>query len=437
VSGAVLTLVAERTEVARRDAAAHPYRRPFVEHLASAVRSSGRRAIFVEGPRRVGKSIALAQLVDDLLAEGAAAHYCALDDLRIAGTSVRDVVSAIEATIEGRAWLVLDEIHVDPDWSRALKTAVDRGGPLRIIAASSCASVLADGARTDLLGRTERLRAEPMSLPEWRAFRRAHGIPIASSAADRSRELDAYLRCGGFPEHASATDLLRVHRRLREDVADRAIADDVARLLALRNLDGPRRLLDYSIEHSGRRLSKQEAAEVSGGSVPATQSWLRGLLDTGLIWELPPFSSGKRTRAQPKLYAVDPGLVAACARPLAPPTLRGRLMETAVAQALRIHAASQSADLSFYEKSGGGEADFVLETPRGRIVLEVTEGDGSKKTTAAFFKRADTLGAKWAGIATAGLAADSYTSRSSDRPVPIVPIQDLLLALAGEMELPW
>lgn len=437
MSDTIRALVAERTEVARRDAAAHPFRRPFVERLASAVRSSGRRAIVVEGPRRVGKSIALAQLVEDLHSEGAPAHYCALDDLRIAGTSVLDVVSALEATTEGRAWLVLDEIHVDPDWSRALKTVVDRGGPLRIIAASSCASILADGARTDLLGRTERLRAEPMSLAEWRAFRKAHGIPIASSAADRSRELDSYLRCGGFPEHASATDLLRVHRHLREDVADRAIADDVARVLALRNPDGPRRLLDYSIEHSGRRLSMQEAAEVSGGSVPATQSWLRGLLDTGLIWELPPYSSRKRTRAQPKLYAVDPGLVAACARPLSPPTLRGRLMETAVAQALRIYAASQGADVSFYEKSARGEADFVLETQRGRVVLEVTEGDGGKKTTTAFFKRAETLHAIWAGIATSGIAATSYSSRSSDRSIPIVPIQNLLLSLAGEMELPW
>jgi predicted AAA+ superfamily ATPase len=82
------------------------------------------------------------------------------------------------------------------------------------------------------------------------------------------------------------------------------------------------------------------------------------------------------SRAHPKVYGTDPGLVCAFslpADPLADGKVVGRLVETAALRHLEEAAELWDGRLSFYRENGM-EADFVLETRAGALVVEVMAG---------------------------------------------------------------
>lgn len=443
--------VEKATRYAVDEAGRYAYRRRVVDQAVGELsRSDSRRIVVFDGPRRVGKSTALKQCLATLRqSEVATVWYCDLEDPYLAAAGLGGVVEALLplARRDARSVILLDEVHNVVDWSRHLKTLADRHDRIRFAIADSCGHLVHSEIRTRLTGRTMRLAVHPLSFTERLELGEASGLPAVRQPVDLRTEAQRFLQTGGFPEVAlSSEPLMGIRRLLKHDVLDAAIQKDVARALNIRRADEPRLMLYHLVASSGARLNKQTAAEMAKVSGPTVTSWVQAMVDTGIVWELPPYGTRKRSRAQPKIYAVDSALVGACARPSqsSAPQFAGALVETAVAQQLRRWAQQNDgdADLSFYSPAMG-EADFVVETSGERIVFEVTAGDGSKKP-AGLVRLLDNpdLEPDRAAIVAVRTASERLSIKPSGdrvRSVPVFALHDFLLALGdGDLEsLPW
>jgi uncharacterized protein len=136
-----------------RRARGYPVRRDLQpEILARVRRTEERRAMVLLGPRQVGKTVLLLQVVDDLLEAGwppqNLTYFDFSDDRLTEPVTAREVaeVQPVGFNPDHPRVLLLDEIRSAPRWDLWLKQAVDhRLG--RIVVTDSAAGLLRDGAR--------------------------------------------------------------------------------------------------------------------------------------------------------------------------------------------------------------------------------------------------------------------------------------------------
>lgn len=347
------------------------------------LRLDDRRAVLVMGPRQVGKTTLLLQTVDDLLDRGwppGNVLYFDFSDPRVVDEiSPRDVLAISPAGISSDhpRVLLLDEVSRAARWDLWLKQAVDQGIG-RIAATDSAASVLRQGSRESGQGRWDELWLEGLDFREFVALRSPPGESFEAALAAAPHHLDDYLGLGGFPEYANNEPSAEVRRRLRTDVVERAILRDLAG-----RVEDPNRVRDlfvYLVQESGGLLNVQNRARDLDADHRSVVSWLALLEDTLLISTLPLATphAAARLRSQPKVYAVDHGLVeafAAMPQPGRDHDVRSRVFEAVVYRHLRDVARDLEAQLGYWRGAKGAEIDFLIRgRDRRAAAIEVTSG---------------------------------------------------------------
>jgi predicted AAA+ superfamily ATPase len=364
-----------------RRARGYPIRRDLQpEILRRILRVDDRRAVVLLGPRQVGKTVLLLQLADDLLSGGWPAHnltYFDFSDDRITGDiTAREVVEAEPVGLDPaypRIFL-LDEIRSAPSWDLWLKQAVDaRVG--RIVATDSAARLLRDGARESGQGRWDEIYMEGLT---FREFIELHGRPgeEVETVLRRTPNLhERYLALGGFPEYVLQEDFPEVRRRLRNDIAERAILRDLSGLGV--DVERVKDLFVYLLQDSGAELNAEARARDLAADPRSVREWSRLLSDTLLVSPLERFNRNAAAglRSKSKIYAADPGLVMAFAPlPVQDASVRGKAFEAAVYRHLRETAREREGRLSYFRQAEDLEIDFVLEDQSGLVAIEVTSG---------------------------------------------------------------
>ena len=143
-------------------------------------------AIVVRGPRRIGKTILLKQIIQDLLNEGVSSNrilYVPFDELAtIAG--LEEPVLAIARWFEKEilratfnassrdgkpAYLFLDEVQNLDDWAAEIKNLVDNHSVRVFITGSS--SFRIEAGRDSLAGRITTMNLGPLFSPVWPRIR--------------------------------------------------------------------------------------------------------------------------------------------------------------------------------------------------------------------------------------------------------------------------
>lgn len=416
---------------ASRPAEAFPARRDLQRTLLRGVlEGHSRRAVVMYGPRQTGKTVILLQLVEDLLAHGLAASriaYFDFSDDRLPGEQVspREVVDALPlpGSDDAPRILLLDEIEYSRNWDRYLKQAVDRTSDVFVVT-SSAAAHLRHGGRESGLGRWDEHRLEPLS---FREFMRLHGRDRDSpeDLLEKSPQLlERFLATGGFPEHIYAEPSRLSRRRLREDIAERAILRDLLRS----GIDVARAkdLFVYLVQQSGAMFETQKVAHLLQADKRSIRLWRHHLEDTCLVISLPrrgdtPVAQ-MRGRQTPKVYAADSSLAFAFSVSAAPPydsDLRGRLVETAVFRHLRELADTR---LTYYRRRNDLEVDFVVNTADTEVLIEVTaSASATRRKLQRLRDVSDRLHSPSCVLIYSGLAA-----RLEDR-VRLLPFHEFLL----------
>lgn len=365
-----------------------------------------RRFHVILGPRRVGKSTVMYQVVRALLARGVPARrvlWLRLDHplwLRVElGDLVRRLVERAAATEQEPLYLFLDEVNYARDWDRWLKAFFDERWPVRIVATSSATAAIRERTVESGVGRWDEhilnpyLFAEYLDLagietPEVRG--RTIGDALASMrlaqpAPGLAAARTAYMLCGGFPEILAGLRLpvgdigslvLDSQRRLRSDAVERAIYKDIPQVFGV---DDPlvleRTLYTLAGQVAGLLSPTQMARDVSV-SMPTLDKYVSYLERAFLVFLLPNWSGSERSiqRRGRKVYFHD-GAVRNAAlqrglRPLSDAPEMGLLCENLCAAHLRALADARGVRL-FHWRDGDDEVDLVLDDPAAPMAFEI------------------------------------------------------------------
>ena len=171
--------------------------------------------VFVRGPRQVGKTTLVHQLLRHALEEegwpASNLIYADMEDAALQGPGVRGVVEAVAAGLEKDApvLFVLDEVHYAEDWAQQLKVLADEGEARFLITGSASAALL-EGMREKLPGRLLEVPLLAFSFDEFcrcrEVWRRGPFLDAKqqTSAEDVRLEMEEYLAKGGFPRWVNA-----------------------------------------------------------------------------------------------------------------------------------------------------------------------------------------------------------------------------------------
>ena len=390
-------------------ARSRPFRRHAFATVYELLRNAERgRGLVVLGPRRVGKTVLLHQVVEQLLADGVHPDQILLvsmDDVALRDADLGTLLELVDRRRpledDTTRYLLLDEVQHAAQWSGWLKRIADRRDPYVFLATGSSATALRRGGQDSGLGRWHELVLYPWSFREhvelrgtrcwtfdfwdtvhqWlddgedptKVFERAYrerGEPPESEAAALENALVDYLVRGGFPEVADKTDLREAHRHLRHDILDRALGRD---LLDVTGADSRalERMFLRICRHPGGLWNTSEVAKDLQISRPTVQRYLALLEQAFLVFPFPNLASP--VRGQPKVYLVAPSLRAALygldEDAVRRPEEWGPLVENLVCSTL-VGTRFDAVQLGFWRRQRR-EVDAIAIEPRWAEYIEV------------------------------------------------------------------
>jgi predicted AAA+ superfamily ATPase len=364
-----------------------PYQRQQAAMLAERLAEPRRHLQVVAGPRQVGKTTLVQQVVE---AAGMPVRSASADEPTLRGPEwIEQQWQAARLAAAGAgktgAVLVLDEIQKIPRWSESVKRLWDedtrKRRPLKVVLLGSAPLLVAQGLTESLAGRFEILHLPHWSFAEMRA---AFGFT-----------LDQYVFYGGYP---GAAPLVRQPQRWARYIADSLIETSISRdVLLLTRVDKPallRRLFELACRYSGQALSytKMLGQLHDAGNATTLAHYLDLLGGAGLVVGLQKYAGDvARSRGSiPKLQVLNTALLAApsgltLAEARGDGEFWGRLVESAVGAHLANAAAGGECAL-YYWRERNQEVDFVVKAGRRLVAIEVKSGRAPQahRGTAAF-----------------------------------------------------
>ncbi|ASJ13661.1 ATP-binding protein [Thermococcus radiotolerans] len=318
-------------------------------------------AVAIIGPRRVGKTYLMRQIIEELRSEGVPEEsiaYVNLEDPRLVGASLEDLMTLLEVLREmggEKLHIFLDEVQVAEGWERFVRYLLDTGHMVFISGSSS--KLLSKEIATQLRGRSIAVRVFPFS---FREVLRAKRFPLkrylSSSEKARLRVLlGEYLEWGGYPEVVLNP---QVKIEVLKGILDLAIYRDIVERWEVRNVSALRLLLKVLARSSHITLTKAYSTMKSLGisiGKGTLSDYFEYLGDAFILHRLPPYvkSYKKAELLGFKPYLIDNGLLR-----IMGVKDRGRLLENLVMVELLRRGFEPGEDL-FYVPGDGWEVDFL------------------------------------------------------------------------------
>ncbi|MGA8654883.1 MAG: ATP-binding protein [Chthoniobacterales bacterium] len=347
-------------------------RRPIFDLLVRRLREPRRFIQALAGPRQVGKTTLAQQVMEAVNLPG---HYASADEPALkSGEWIAQQweIGRLKAR-EGKALLVLDEIHKVPGWSESVKQLWDTDTrsktPLRVLLLGSSPLLVQSGLTETLAGRFEIVPAPHWSFSEIRE-------PFAWN-------VEQFIYYGAYP---GAAPLIEEPERWRRYVIDSLIETSISRdILLMTRIDKPallRRLFQLGCDYSGQVLSYQKMLGqlTDAGNTVTLAHYLQLLQGAGMVAGLSKYAHGKlRQRgSSPKLQVLNTALMTAPAGLSFAQTRQdaerwGRLVESAVGAHLLNETVGSGTEVTYWRERNQ-EVDFVLERGNTIIGIEVKSG---------------------------------------------------------------
>ena len=367
----------------------HPYLPRALEPTLRA-RLATFPVVVVTGARQTGKSTLAREL------EGDARTYLTLDDYGVLDQARRapetllarraPAPASSDALSTATHPITLDDIQRAPDLLLAIKRAVDsRRTPGRFLLTGSANLDLMRGVSETLAGRAVYVTLWPMTRREAEGAARAGSWDVLvdeppafwptaladMAVATGSAWQDLAVR-GGYPFPALHLDARSDREAWFEAYLRTYLERDLRQLAVIENLVGFLRLV-RAVAHRVGGIMNQAGLARAAGLPPTTAQRYLHLLETSyqlLRVESYSVNRNKRLVKSPKMYWCDPGLALHLAGEAAP---GGAHLENLVACDLFAwrETRSRRPNVLFWRTSKGAEVDFVIETPRALIPVEV------------------------------------------------------------------
>ncbi len=364
------------------------YQRPKIQLLDERMNEPRKFIQVVMGPRQVGKTT----LINQLLKKAKIPHYFVSADA-VANTNTVWIQQQWETArlkwkqSEAKEFLfVIDEIQKINNWSETIKLLWDedtrKKQRIKVILLGSSRLLLQEGLTESLAGRFETTYLGHWSFKE---MQKAFGWDV-----------NQFVWYGGYPGSA---ELISDEERWKKYVSDSLIETSISKdILMLTRVDKPalmRRLFELGCLYSGQILSYTKIlGQLQDAGNTTTLSHYLNLLDTaGLLAGVEKFAADKirQRSSSPKFQVHNTALISAqrnetFAQILKQPDQYGRIVESAIGAHLLNYSLTENFNL-YYWRQGNHEVDFVIEK-RGKVIgLEVKSGTTQKVGGMNTFKK--------------------------------------------------
>lgn len=336
------------------------YERTFVSQLEKRLAAAAPLIQVLVGPRQVGKTTGLRQL---LARASGNYHYANADDLLVSDRSWL-LEQWQKALLAGDgALLVVDEIQKIPNWSESIKSLWDaQPGRLRVVLLGSGSLQIQSGLTESLAGRFELTRIFHWTFTE---LKEAFGY-----------DLERFLLYGGYPGAvAFEDDYDRWYAYLKDAIVEAVIGKDILQNRKVANPALFRQAFEILCRYPAQEISytKLLGQLQDKGNTDLVKYYLELYTGAFLIYALEKYSNKAwLTRgSSPKILPACPALhtMTSGSRALAEPEQRGRVFELAVGAELM-----QLPGELFYWREKNAEVDFVYRYQGKLYAIEVKSG---------------------------------------------------------------
>lgn len=351
------------------------YRRPQFDELMSRVKEPRRFIQVLSGPRQVGKSTMVKQVLQEI---DLPYLFVTADSVPPDNTAwIAEIWSTARARLQisqaSEYLLVIDEVHKIDNWSEAVKKEWDmdtfNDTPIKVVLLGSSRLLLKDGLTESLAGRFEIIR---MSHWSYKEMREAFGFDI-----------NQYVYYGGYPGGSSLiNDFRRWQRYVKESIIAPAIERDVLSTKIVYKPALMRQLFDLGCVYSGKELSlnKMLGQLLDAGNVTTLANYLATLEESRLLCGLHKYANdtARKYNSVPKLMVYNTALLSAQSgvtfeKAFTTPTEWGRWVESAVG-AFLLNQADEEGYKMYYWRERNDEVDFIIENNRKCVAIEVKSG---------------------------------------------------------------
>lgn len=337
-----------------------PYERAFVAQIENRLRGEAPLIQVLVGPRQVGKTTGMRQL---LARTPGNHHYANADDLLVADRTWLLEQWQKALLLGDGTLLVVDEIQKIPNWSEAIKSLWDmQPCRLRVVLLGSSSLQIQSGLTESLAGRFELTRIYHWTFTE---LKDAFGY-----------DLERYLLYGGYPGAvAFEDDYDRWYAYLKDAIVEAVIGKDILQNRKVANPALFRQAFEILCRYPAQEISytKLLGQLQDKGNTDLIKYYLELYAGAFLIYSLEKYSAkGWLTRSSsPKILTACPALYTMTAGPqaLADPQQRGRVFELAVGAELL-----QLPGELFYWREKNAEVDFIYRYQGRLYAIEVKSG---------------------------------------------------------------
>lgn len=247
-----------------------PHRLYFEPFCSLALNFEVQRAAILLGPRRVGKTVMVRQLVAEAIKIGVLGSnilYASIDTPLYTNLALSFFVDALPAASRGeRCVVIFDEIQYLKDWQIHLKDLVDSYPHIKFIASGSAAAALRLQSRESGAGRFTDFILPPLTFSEYVEFSEngslvvpdhtKHGTYICHDI-DRLNEIFIdYLNYGGYPEAVFNSEVRNnPDRFIRNDIIEKVLLNDLPSLYGITDIHQLKQLFMVLAYNSGGEVS--------------------------------------------------------------------------------------------------------------------------------------------------------------------------------------
>ncbi len=375
---------------------ASPRRAYFDALLELVFGMQANRAVVLMGPRRVGKTYLLKQVIAQLISQGVNAQritYASLETPLYTGMALEALLAHFTDMLQPpqgeRLYVILDEIQYLPQWEVHLKVLVDRFPQHRFVVSGSAAAALRMKSNESGAGRFTDFALPPLSFAEFLRFkgvedevikREADKLPAPINIDRLNEEFIAYLNYGGYPEAVLLPEVQsNLERFIRSDIIDKVLLRDLPSLYGISNIQELNRLFTVLAFNTGQEISLEAIGKQSGVAKNTLTRYLEYLEAAFLIhcvYRVDENAQRMKRNRTFKVFLTNPAMRAALFGALTEddPAF-GHVVETAVFASLTGRRMSKAFS---YARWPGGEIDFVgldSQTQTHGMLVEVKWSD--------------------------------------------------------------
>lgn len=346
------------------------------DFLISCINEPRRTIQVVAGPRQVGKTTMVKQVLKEVAVPSLFfnADGVAPDDNAWIAARWEDARAQMRFGQNHEFLLVFDEIHKINNWSEQVKKEWDADSfndvNMKVVLLGSSRLLLKKGLTESLAGRFELL---PMSHWSYQEMHEAFGFDI-----------NQYVYYGGYPGSAAyLPNESRWRRYMRESIVAPAIEKDVLQTTYIYKPALMHQLFRLGCAYSAEQLSynKMLGQLQDAGNATTLVNYLEVLGESKLLIGLQKYAVDKsrKYRSIPKLQVFNNALLTVMSdgmtfeKAYTHPTLWGRWVESAVGCYLLDKADELEYQL-YYWRESDEEVDFVIVRGESLVAIEVKSG---------------------------------------------------------------